>query len=71
VTQSGIDKAYGARKLMGALRLTEREIVFFGDRLDPEGNDYPIKAMGIDCIEVHGGSDTISKVTRVFGDLLS
>jgi phosphomannomutase len=67
VTRRGIDKAYGARKLMLALRLTEREILFFGDRLDPEGNDYPIKAMGIDCIEVHGASDTISKVTKAFG----
>ena len=66
VTGRGIDKAYGARKLMLALRLTEREILFFGDRLDPEGNDYPIKAMGIDCIEVHGASDTISKVATAF-----
>ena len=56
---------------MLALRLTEREILFFGDRLDPGGNDYPIRAMGIDCIEVHGGSDTISKVTTAFGDLPS
>jgi len=66
VTRRGIDKAYGARKLMLALRVTEREILFFGDRLDPEGNDYPIKAMGIDCIEVHGASDTISKVATAF-----
>lgn len=67
VTRRGIDKAYGARKLMSALRLTEREILFFGDRLDPEGNDYPIKAMGINCIEVHGANDTVSKVTKAFG----
>ncbi len=70
VTRRGIDKAYGAKKLMSALRLTEREILFFGDRLDPEGNDYPIKAMGIDCIEVHDPSDTISEVTNSFGDLV-
>ena len=69
ITRRGIDKAYGARKLMAALGLTEREILFFGDRLDSRGNDFPIKAMGIDCIEVHGG-DTISKVTKAFGDLL-
>jgi len=71
VTRRGIDKAYGARKLMLALRLTKRDILFFGDRLEPGGNDYPIKAMGIDCIEVHGSEDTISKVTKAFGDLLS
>jgi len=71
VTRRGIDKAYGARKLMSALGLTKRDILFFGDRLDPEGNDYPIKAMGIDCIEVHGGSDTVSKVTKAFSDLVN
>ncbi len=56
---------------MLALRLTESGILFFGDRLEPGGNDYPIKAMGIDCIEVHGWEDTISKVTKALGDLLS
>jgi len=71
VTQRGIDKAYGARKLMATLHMTEHEILFFGDRLDPGGNDYPIKAMGIDCIEVHGWEDTISSVTKALGELLS
>ncbi|TPG31869.1 HAD-IIB family hydrolase [Mycolicibacterium hodleri] len=71
VTRRGIDKAYGARKLMAALGLTMGEILFFGDRLDPQGNDYPIRAMGIDCIEVHGAEDTIAKVAKVFGGLVS
>jgi phosphomannomutase len=68
VTRHGIDKAYGAHKLMAALQLTARQIVFFGDRLDPGGNDFPIKAMGIDSIAVDGGRDTIAKVAQVFGD---
>jgi phosphomannomutase len=67
VTRHGIDKAYGARKLMAALHVTEREILFFGDRLDPGGNDYPVKAMGIDSIAVDGWEDTIAKVTKAFG----
>jgi HAD superfamily hydrolase (TIGR01484 family) len=71
VTHRGIDKAYGAGRLMVALHLTEREILFFGDRLDPGGNDYPIKAMGIDCIEVHGWEDTILSVTKALGELVS
>ena len=71
VTGRGIDKAYGARKLMVALRLTDRQILFFGDRLDSGGNDYPVKAMGIDCIEVHGSNDTISKVAKAFRDLVT
>jgi HAD superfamily hydrolase (TIGR01484 family) len=69
VTRRGIDKAYGARKLMSALHLAKREILFFGDRLQPGGNDYPVKAMGIDSVEVTGWEDTISKVAHTFGDI--
>lgn len=68
VTKHGMDKAYGVRKLMTALDVTEREILFFGDRLDPHGNDYPVRAMGIDCVEVRGGEDTIAKVAKAFDD---
>ena len=66
VTRQGIDKAYGARKLMAALHLCKREILFFGDRLQPGGNDYPVKAMGIDSIEVNGPKDTLAKVADSF-----
>ncbi|WP_264070833.1 HAD-IIB family hydrolase [Mycolicibacterium komossense] len=71
ITRHGIDKAYGARKLLAALHLAKRDMIFFGDRLDAQGNDYPVKAMGIDSIEVQGGNDTIAKVKKVFGDLVS
>jgi len=67
VTRRGIDKAYGAQKLMAALHLTKREILFFGDRLQPGGNDYPVKAMGIDSVEVYGWEDTLAKVADAFG----
>ena len=52
VTRIGIDKAYGMRKLMKELSICEAEILFIGDRLEEGGNDYPVKAMGIDCVQV-------------------
>jgi hypothetical protein len=55
---------------MAALGLAANELLFFGDRLEPQGNDYPISAMGIDCIEVHGAEDTIAKVAKAFGGLV-
>jgi len=58
VTEAGIDKAYGMRKLMTALDLAIGDILFFGDKLDEGGNDYPVKAMGIDSIAVNGWEDT-------------
>lgn len=52
VTRIGIDKAYGMRKLMAELNISKEEILFIGDRLEEGGNDYPVKAMGIDCVQV-------------------
>ncbi len=58
VTKLGIDKAYGAQKLMDMLQVTKEEVLFFGDRLEEGGNDYPVKAMGIDSLEVSHWQDT-------------
>lgn len=58
VTKPGIDKAYGMEKLMGVLEVGKDDILFVGDKLDEGGNDYPVKAMGIDTIAVEGWEDT-------------
>lgn len=58
VTRLGIDKAYGMRKLIEATGIAQDEILFIGDKLQEGGNDYPVKAMGIDSIEVDGWQDT-------------
>jgi phosphomannomutase len=54
VTGAGIDKAYGMNKMMSILHLSKAEILFMGDKLEKGGNDYPVKAMGIDTIAVDG-----------------
>ncbi len=59
VTLPGIDKAYGMKKLMEYLNLTKKDILFFGDKLQPGGNDYPVKMLDIDCIEVSKWQDTV------------
>ena len=58
VTRKGIDKAYGMRKLIDFLKLSKDEVLFVGDRLDEGGNDYPVKAMGIDTVAVTRWQDT-------------
>lgn len=65
VTKKGIDKAYGANKLMHILDLGIDDILFFGDRLDEGGNDYPVKALGITSIAVHGWEDTFAKLSSI------
>ena len=65
VTRIGIDKAYGMRKLMAELNITEDEILFIGDMLQEGGNDYPVKAMGIDCVEVENYRATPAVVDAI------
>ncbi|HYH74655.1 MAG TPA: HAD-IIB family hydrolase [Candidatus Saccharimonadales bacterium] len=58
VTRPGIDKAYGMQKLMSLLEISKDEILFVGDRLAEGGNDYPVRAMGIDAIEISKWEET-------------
>lgn len=58
VTKPGIDKAYGMHKLIEMLEISKEDILFLGDRLQEGGNDYPVKAMGIDSLEVSRWQDT-------------
>ena len=58
ITKIGVDKAYGMRKLMHTLEIGQDSILFIGDRLEEGGNDYPVKAMGIDTIAVENWKET-------------
>lgn len=67
ITRIGIDKAYGMSKLVDELDIDKSEILFIGDKLQEGGNDYPVKAMGIDCIEVDRWEDTALVLEGVLG----
>lgn len=58
VTIIGIDKAYGMTKLLEEMNIAKDNILFIGDKLQEGGNDYPVKALGIDTIEVERWEDT-------------
>lgn len=58
VTKLGIDKAYGVKHLMSLLNLEMEDVLFIGDRLQEGGNDYPVKAMGVDSIAIKTWQDT-------------
>lgn len=67
ITRSGIDKAYGMRKLEEHTGVPLADMLFVGDRLDPEGNDYPVLAMGVRCQAVDGWEDTAEFLERLLG----
>lgn len=69
VTRKGIDKAYGIKKLMVQLSVSPEQLLFIGDRLDEGGNDYPVRALGVRCVEVTGWQDTARFVEHLLRDL--
>lgn len=58
ITHQGIDKAYGMHRLSEQTGIALDDMLFVGDRLDPDGNDYPVLAMGVACRAVDGWEDT-------------
>ncbi|MBW9095479.1 HAD-IIB family hydrolase [Microbacterium jejuense] len=60
ITERGIDKAYGMRQLAEQTGISLDDMLFVGDRLDPDGNDYPVLAMGVRCHAVDGWEDTVT-----------
>ena len=65
ITLKGVDKAYGMKRLAEITGIALEEMLFVGDRLDPEGNDYPVKALGVPCQAVGGWQDTVTYVTSL------
>ena len=63
ITRRGIDKAYGMRRLAEQTGVPLGDMLFYGDRLDPDGNDYPVLAMGeVACVAVTDWQDTADKL---------
>jgi hydroxymethylpyrimidine pyrophosphatase-like HAD family hydrolase len=58
ITQRGIDKGYGVRKLRDLLRIEIYQMIFIGDALFPGGNDFPAKQAGALSIQVRDPHET-------------
>lgn len=68
ITRFGIDKAYGMTRLAELTGIPFEQMVFVGDRLDPDGNDFPVIALGIPTHAVEGWEDTAAFVERFLAD---
>lgn len=69
ITRAGIDKAYGMRQLADHTGIALTAMLFYGDRLDEGGNDYPVLAIGVPSIAVHGWEDTANKLDELLKTL--
>jgi HAD superfamily hydrolase (TIGR01484 family) len=69
VTEPGIDKAYGVRKLRDVLGISLKEMIYIGDALFAGGNDYPAEQAGVVSIPVQGPSETKRVVEAIIACL--
>ncbi|MBH0114316.1 HAD-IIB family hydrolase [Novosphingobium sp. YJ-S2-02] len=65
VTQPGVDKAWGLKRLAEHSGVAEAEMLFIGDAIFPGGNDYPAKAMGLDTVCVRDPADTANVIAAI------
>ncbi|MDN5977321.1 HAD-IIB family hydrolase [Acidipropionibacterium jensenii] len=68
ITRVGRDKSFGIGELLTKTGLNREDLLFFGDRLDVNGNDYPVKAMGVPCVSVTGWQDTVEKLEALLAE---
>ncbi|GGM57221.1 HAD-IIB family hydrolase [Microbacterium saperdae] len=69
ITQAGIDKAFGMRELAVRTGIPLTSMLFYGDRLDEGGNDYPVLAIGVPSVAVEGWEDTADKLDALLKTL--
>ncbi|UWF77102.1 MULTISPECIES: HAD-IIB family hydrolase [Microbacterium] len=69
VTRAGIDKAYGMLQLAEHTGIPLADMLFYGDRLDEGGNDYPVLALGVPSVAVEGWEDTADKLDALLETL--
>jgi hypothetical protein len=65
ITAKGINKAYGIRKLAEHTGIACEDMLFIGDRLDPDGNDFPVISTGAKIHAVKDYTETLEVVKDI------
>ena len=58
ITREGTDKASAMRELAKQSGIATEDMIFLGDAIYPGGNDYAVKAAGIDTLTVRDPDET-------------
>ncbi|MEK6969033.1 MAG: HAD-IIB family hydrolase [Nanoarchaeota archaeon] len=64
VTRKGLDKEWGIKKFVEQNNFLLNEVIFFGDKICPGGNDFPATKI-VDCIAVRNPNDTLNKLAEI------
>lgn len=65
-TYKGHDKGFALKNILQLFKITKEEVLFFGDKCKPGGNDYEI-AKEVDFVEVKDEKDCL----QLFDDIIS
>lgn len=65
ITQKGVDKAYGLKKLSDASGIPLSQMMFIGDAIFPGGNDYPAKELGLKTVSVKNPDGTLAAIAGI------
>lgn len=68
ITRQGVDKGYALERLAGVSGIAVEDMIFVGDRLDPDGNDYPVVRTGVRTHAVTGWEDTVAYLEGLLAD---
>ncbi|KFI45451.1 hypothetical protein GA0061078_0200 [Bifidobacterium bohemicum] len=60
ISARGVDKGYAVHRLADFLGIDVHDVVFIGDRMEPDGNDYPAAMAGTRPILVTGPDRTLA-----------
>jgi phosphomannomutase len=69
ITRKGVDKGYAVHRLADATGLSLGDMLFLGDAIFPGGNDYPVKAAGVDSVKVRDIEETKRVVEAIIACL--
>lgn len=69
ITRAGIDKAYGMTALAENTGIPLEDMLFYGDRLDEGGNDYPVLALGVPSVAVDDWQHTADELDSLLPTL--
>jgi phosphomannomutase len=65
ITQKGVDKAYGLKRLRAASNIPLEQMMFIGDAIFPGGNDYPAKQLGLKTVRVKDPNGTLAAIAGI------
>lgn len=65
ITQKGVDKGYGLKRLRDTSGIPLEQMMFIGDAIFPGGNDYPAKEIGLETVRVKDPDGTLAAIAAI------